>query len=141
MRVLVTETGFGDSDRLVDRLRAAGVDVVRCHDESGLCRALTPGGCPLDDMRRPVHVVLDVRGPGHHLTTREYGVVCAARAGLPLWIVPVEPHVPAVVPDGLRDVAPVIREDEVVAVCAGDRTATAALLGWPGRPDPSRHDT
>lgn len=133
MRVLVTEAGFGDSDRLVERLRGVGVEVIPCHEATGLCRALTAGGCPLDHQDGSVDLVLDVRGMADGLTAREYGAVCAVRAGVPLRIVSAEPGLPAVAPAGLRTTAAVMTEDEVVGVCSGaDDVARATLLGWPG---------
>lgn len=136
MHILVTESRFGDADRLIERLRATGVRVTRCHDEVGECRVLAPGGrCPLDDLTDTAQVVVDVRGAGEEITAREYGVVCGVRAMRPVWLVGVDPEVPVVVPAGLRDVALVTTEDDLVALCQRrDPTSTAARLGWPGFP-------
>ena len=55
MHVLVTEARFGDSDRLVARLRELGIRVTGCHDRVQQCRALVPGQrCPVDDFVDPI---------------------------------------------------------------------------------------
>lgn len=118
MHVLVTESHFGEADRLVERLDAIGVQVSRCHDEVGECRVLAPGGhCPLDTLTNPAELVVDVRGAGAELTVREYGTVCAVRARRPVWLVGTDPQVPVVVPPGLRDIAIVATEEELLTHC------------------------
>jgi hypothetical protein len=136
MHVLVTEAQFGDGDRLARRLREFGIRVTTCHDRVGFCQALVPGGrCPLDDLAGPVDVVVDVRGPGEELTAREYGAVCAVRAGRPLWIVGPDPDAPAAVPVALRDLARTATEEDFLALCLRrDHAAVAARVGWLGRP-------
>ena len=86
MRVLVLEGEPGAAGEVERRLRAAGHEVVRCH-EPGLplfpCVGLSDGACPLDGPR--VDVAVTVRGhvrPSPALT--EDGAVCALRAGIPL---------------------------------------------------------
>jgi hypothetical protein len=133
MHVLVTEAHFGDGDRLVGALRAIGVQVTRCHDRVGYCRALRPGDhCPLDReplYREPVDFVVDVRGAGTELTAREYGAVCAVRAQRPVWVVPAHPSMPAQVPLALRDQAVLATEEELLTMCqrVGHAAAAARL--------------
>jgi hypothetical protein len=136
MHVLMTEAHFGDGDRLAQRLRQLGVRVTQCHDRVGYCQVLRPGGrCPLDDLTDLVDAVVDVRGPGEELTAREYGAVCAVRAGRPVWVVGADPDAPAVVPAALRHVSRTATEDEFLAQCLlRHPAAAAARLGWPGRP-------
>lgn len=118
MHVLVTEGHFGDSDDLVEKLRAIGVQVTGCHDRVGYCRVLRPGGrCPLDDFTGNVDLVADVRGSGDELTVREYGAICAVRARRPLWIIPADPDIPVVAPPGLRNHAVVATEAELLTLC------------------------
>jgi hypothetical protein len=136
MHVLLTEAQFGDGDRLAQRLRELGVRVTLCHDRVGYCQVLRPGGrCPLDGFTDLVNAVVDVRGAGAELTAREYGAVCAVRAGRPVWIVGTDPDGPVVVPAALHDVARTATEEEFLALCVRrDHTAAAARLGWPGSP-------
>lgn len=113
MHVLVTEAKFGDSDRLVERLRRLGCRVSTCHGQSGLCRVLAPGDhCPLD-RHEPVDLMVDVRDGCDELTSREFGTVCAIRAEVPLLIVGVDPAVPAVVPAGLQRFARAVSADHL----------------------------
>ncbi|HEY0639039.1 MAG TPA: hypothetical protein VGD67_15420 [Pseudonocardiaceae bacterium] len=133
MHMLITEAHFGAGEALANRLATAGVRVTRCHDEVGYCRALAPGGrCPLDAPTGDVDVVVDVRGPGAELTAREYGAVCAVRAGRPVLVVPDRLTATAVVPDALRDVAHALTQDDLMERYA--RTGVAHELGRPGAP-------
>ncbi|GAB3490082.1 hypothetical protein [Amycolatopsis cihanbeyliensis] len=117
MHVLVTEAAFGDGDELVARLRAEGCTVSTCHSSSGICRALAPGaGCPLDGPK-PVALMVDVRSAGPELTAREFGVVCAVRAGLQVALVPAEPGLPMPVPPGLRNRTTVATADQLADAC------------------------
>lgn len=135
MHILVTEAHFGDSDRLVALLCDTDARVSRCHDLVGECRVLSPGGrCPLDDLTDPAQIVVDVRGAGEDLTAREYGVVCAVRDRRSVWLLSVDPQVPVVVPAGLRDLAIVGTEDDVVEVCRGTHMIDTRT---DGRPSPS----
>jgi hypothetical protein len=116
MHVLLTEAMFGDADELAERLRAVGCRVSGCHRRTGICRALAPAGiCPLD-AADPVDLVVDVRTPDPELTTREYGVICGLRAGLPVAIVPAGAGAP-VVPPGLEDRVLALTQDELVDTC------------------------
>jgi hypothetical protein len=139
MHVLLTEAHFGEGDRLAQRLRELGVWVTLCHDRVGYCQVLRPGGrCPLDDLTDLVDAVVDVRGSDAELTAREYGAVCAVRAGRPVWIVGTDSDVPVAVPAALRDVAHTATEEEFLALCVRrDHAAAAARLGWLGRPAPT----
>ncbi|HEX9335925.1 MAG TPA: hypothetical protein VF892_08560 [Pseudonocardiaceae bacterium] len=113
MHVLLTEAQFGDADELAERLRAVGCHVSGCHRRTGICRALAPGGiCPLDGAD-PVDLVVDARTPDPELTAREFGVVCALRARVPVAIVPAGAGVPA----GLESRVLVLTQDELVEVC------------------------
>ncbi|HEX9336281.1 MAG TPA: hypothetical protein VF892_10360 [Pseudonocardiaceae bacterium] len=116
MHVLLTEALFGDADELAERLRAVGCQVSGCHRRAGVCQALAPAGiCPLDGAN-PVDLVVDVRTPNPELTAREFGVVCALRARLPVAIVPAGDSEP-VVPPGLENRVLVMSRDELIEVC------------------------
>lgn len=118
MRVLVTETYAGDSDRLIRRLRELGVHVTACHDGTASCRALRPGGCcPLDDIHHPVDLVVDVRRGDEDLVVREYGVICGERANRPVWIVSSDPDEVVTVPAAVRDLAVAATEEELLVRC------------------------
>ena len=87
MDVLLTEAVPHAADDTAFRLFRRGHRVVRCRaSEAAETKCLaTPGGegCPLD--RRHVDVVLDIRGDAPPtMTSREYGVMCAARAHVPV---------------------------------------------------------
>ena len=87
MDVLLTEAVPHAADDAAFRLFRRGHRVTRCRaSESSETHCLaTPGGagCPLD--RGHVDVVVDVRGDAPStLTAREYGVMCAARAHVPV---------------------------------------------------------
>ncbi|MGX7829594.1 hypothetical protein ACTG9Q_31340 [Actinokineospora sp. 24-640] len=100
--VLLTEARFGDAEPVAARLRETGAQVSTCHGDSGLCRALAPGSsCPLDGRVDRVDLVVDVRGTDEELTVREYGVVCALRAGRPVFVVEADPLVEPAAPAGL----------------------------------------
>lgn len=120
MHVLVTEANFGDSARVLPRLRDLGCRVSTCHTATGLCRALEPGSrCPLDEPGG-VDLLVDVRSVGEELTAREFGAVCAVRARVPAAVTDADAGRVPTVPVGLENhVAPV----------TGDRLA-AACLGW-----------
>jgi hypothetical protein len=89
MRILLTETRAGDSATIERIARYRGVEIARCQPTIGhvtpcisLCRGVA---CPLDDH---VDAVIDVHADGTDaLSTRELGVVCAMRAGLPIVVV------------------------------------------------------
>lgn len=84
MRILLTEAGFDESREIAAALRELGCRVSPCHVRSGVCRALASGGtCPLDEEDRP-DLAVDVRGTEAGLTAREFGVVCALRARVPV---------------------------------------------------------
>ena len=118
MHVLLTESSFGDSDFLLQPLRDAGCLVRRCHSRAGLCRALAVGGrCPLDEPFAQPDLVIDVRGQGTELTAREFGVVCAVRAHVPVALVSPDPDVRAEVPPGLENRVTVTDVDGLLATC------------------------
>lgn len=116
MHVLITETLFGDADRLAGRLREAGCRVSRCHSGAGVCQALAPGGrCPLDGPE-PVDLVVDVRTPVTELTAREYGVVCGIRARVRTAAVSVTGIRPYL-PPGLAGRVIVTDEEDLIRAC------------------------
>jgi hypothetical protein len=86
MRVMVVEADRDDASRAVQKLEAAGHEVLRCH-EQGLgpfpCNGLMdPASCPL---AVGVDVALTVRRvPWRTPTPSEDGALCAVRAGAPL---------------------------------------------------------
>jgi len=103
MRVMLTEATFDESAPVRADLEAAGFEVYPCHRRSGVCEAFT-GSCPLDLVDIDVAVV--VRSGGRpELTTREFGAVCAHRAGVPLLVTSADELPPPVVPDGLIGMA------------------------------------
>lgn len=117
MRVLVTESRFGDADDLVDRLRATGCQVSVCHGVSGICQALAPGRCCPLDSPDGVALAVDVRSTDPELSAREFGTVCAIRSGIQVVAVPAEPALPVVVPDGLTSRVRVVSADRLVDTC------------------------
>lgn len=120
MHVLVTEANFGDSARVLSRLRDLGCRISTCHTGTGLCRALEPGSrCPLDEPGG-VDLLVDVRSVGAELTAREFGAVCAVRAGVPAAVTDSDAGRAPTVPIGLEN---------HVTPAAGDRL-DAACRGW-----------
>lgn len=118
MHVLLTEAKFGDCDALYQPLRDNGCRVSRCHTREGFCLALGPGTtCPLDDRADPPVLAVDVRGTGDEITTREFGIVCALRALVPVVLVPPEPGLPVTVPAGLADRVTVTDAESLLATC------------------------
>ena len=117
MRVLVTESRFGDADGLVDRLRATGCQVSVCHSGSGVCQALAPGRCCPLDFPDAVALAVDVRSTEPELSAREFGVVCAIRSGIQVVAVPAEPGLPVTAPDGLASRVRVVSADRLVDTC------------------------
>jgi hypothetical protein len=99
MRVLLTEATFDESVPVRTDLEVAGFDVYPCHRRSGVCQAFT-SSCPLDLVDIDVAVV--VRSGGRaELTAREFGAVCAHRAGVPVLVTSADELPPPVVPVGL----------------------------------------
>lgn len=127
MHVLVTESMFGDADTAHEKLRAHGHEVSTCHANGGVCRAVSPGDfCPLDG-DRTVDLVIDVRGlDDEELTAREYGTVCAIRAGVPLAVVSAIPSHPPVLPPGLSRHAWAYSADQLDRACADARNSGVA---------------
>ncbi|MEX2255647.1 MAG: hypothetical protein WEC34_09425 [Acidimicrobiia bacterium] len=115
MRVLVVGT-LPDAVERVDReLRAAGHEIVRCHDaaESAFpCAALRDArACPLEGP--PVDVAVTVRDqPWHQPSPFEDGAVCALRRHIPLVTVDA-----AVNPFGAWSRRDVTGEADLAAVC------------------------
>jgi hypothetical protein len=86
LRVLVVESEPGVADAAAEELRAAGHEVVRCHERGAPvfpCNALADDRrCPLDEA--PVDAALDVRsGVGPAPTAWEDGFACAIRRRIP----------------------------------------------------------
>jgi hypothetical protein len=118
MHVLLTEAKFGDADPLYEPLRDTGSRVSRCHWRGGVCRALAPAlTCPLDDAADPPTLVVDVRDGGAEVTAREFGIVCALRAQVPVVLVPSVPGVPATAPAGLTSRVLVTDVESLLATC------------------------
>jgi hypothetical protein len=140
MHVLLTEAQSGGADAVATQLREIGCRVTGCHDRGGICRALAPAGhCPLDG-REPVDLVVDVRAPMPELTAREFGAVCAIRAGVPVIVVSTDGSRP-VVPPGLRRFVVAASHQELLDACADalrlpDREAEVAGLATAGADDP-----
>ena len=122
MHILLTEARFGDADALALRLRDLDVRVTTCHGHAGFCRALELGArCPLDNLTDRVDLVVDVRGAGDELTTREYGVICAERSKRPAWIVGTSATALPAVPAAVRNTAIAATEGELIARCRRPR--------------------
>ena len=103
MHVLLTEATFEESVPVQAELEAAGFEVYPCHDRSGVCQAFATA-CPLDLVDIDVAVV--VRSGGRpELTAREYGAVCAHRAGVPLLVTAADELPVPTVPVGLTGLA------------------------------------
>ncbi|MFB9928546.1 hypothetical protein ACFORO_29675 [Amycolatopsis halotolerans] len=129
MHVLLTEAKFGDSDAFCRPLRDNGCRVSRCHSREGFCLALAPGtSCPLDDRADPPVLAVDVRGAGDEITTREFGIVCALRALVPVVLVPPEPGLPVTVPAGLADRVTVTDAESLLATCRAASSRPAGAL-------------
>ena len=130
MRTLLIGSVAGAEEPLVERLDAAGHDVVRCHHPDGPdfpCSALTEDGCPLEG-HGPVDVAITVHREGSPVTARESGATCAVRAGIPLVVVSADDHHPFVavadVSTGAEGVPRAL--DRAVAVAAEKRAAPLA---------------
>ena len=128
MHFLFTEAVAGGGDRVADAFRADRHGVTTCHVPTGFCRALAPGRnrCPLDDRTDPVDGVVDVRGSDDVLTTRELGVVCGIRAGLPVYLVEAVPGHPAGVPADLVNRVVVASVEELRAALRRSATRITA---------------
>jgi hypothetical protein len=84
MRILVIEDDIGSSTDVILDLVEAGHRVVRCQPVGSTvdpCTGLTGATCPLDE---PVDATVQVHDGEDDITTRELGVVCAGRAGIPI---------------------------------------------------------
>jgi hypothetical protein len=128
MHVLLTEAMFGDADELADQLRAFGCHVSRCHSRAGICRALAPGGaCPLDGLD-PLDLMVDVRSSIPELTAREFGVVCALRARMPVVIVPVGDGV-SMVPAGLEHRTIAVTREQLLQACRARLSIVGQVSG------------
>ncbi|WP_116198697.1 hypothetical protein [Amycolatopsis circi] len=129
MHVLLTEANFGDSDAFFQPLRDNGCRVSRCHSREGFCLALGPGtSCPLDDRADPPVLAVDVRGTGDEITTREFGIVCALRAQVPVALVPPVPGLPVTVPAGLADRVTVTDAESLLATCRAASSTPAGAV-------------
>ncbi|MFD2468685.1 hypothetical protein [Amycolatopsis silviterrae] len=127
MHVLLTEAKFGDCDALSKPLRDNGCRVSRCHSREGVCLAIAPGAsCPLDDRADPPVLAVDVRAAGDEITAREFGVVCALRAQVPVALVPPAPGLPVAAPAGLADRVTVSEVESLLTTC---RAASAVSAG------------
>lgn len=87
MRALLTEERPGDCRTIAEALERRGHVAQCCHErtgEDGRCLAVRSAGwCPLDT--GDIDVMVDVRGAGsRRMAAREFGVVCALRAGTPV---------------------------------------------------------
>ncbi|EHR50958.1 hypothetical protein SacmaDRAFT_2717 [Saccharomonospora marina XMU15] len=119
MHVLVTEANFGDSARVLPRLRDLGCRVSTCHTATGLCRALEPGSrCPLDEPGG-VDLLVDVRSVGEELTAREFGAVCAVRARVPTAVTDADTGRVPTVPIGLENHVTAVPADGLADACRG----------------------
>lgn len=129
MRVLLTEAVFGDSDEVAKALRQSGCRVSPCHVRSGICRAFSPGGnCPFDEADPP-DLAVDVRSPEAELTAREFGVVCALRARVPVVVTPVPGSCGPLVPPGLEQRVTVATQEDLLGACQGFLRTRAAGAG------------
>lgn len=86
MKVLVMEAEEGTAGAVIDQLRAAGHEVLRCHDGGPAFPCLGLAGetrCPVSEVG--VDVAVTVRAnPRSQPTPLEDGVVCALRQHVPL---------------------------------------------------------
>lgn len=87
-RVLVVGTDQWAIEQAATQLRAAGRQVLGCHDPgepSFPCNALVPGrACPVDE---GIDLALDVRArPVNPPSLDEFGAVCALHAQVPLMV-------------------------------------------------------
>jgi hypothetical protein len=87
MRILVLESDFGTAIRYEDALRAAGHDLVRCHEPGApafpCAGVVDHSTCPLDE--GAVDAAILVRDPiAERPSAREAGVACAIRARVPV---------------------------------------------------------
>ncbi|OXM45409.1 hypothetical protein [Amycolatopsis alba] len=119
MRVLLTEAVFGDADDVGKALRELGCRVSTCHSRAGLCRALAPGGrCPFDEADAP-DLAVDVRSVEPELTTREFGVICALRARVPVILTPAPGTCGPMIPPGLESRVVTADGEELIEACRG----------------------
>jgi len=119
MRVLVTEAMFDESRAVVTALRDLGCRVSPCHGRSGVCRALAPGGiCPLDEDDRP-DLAVDVRAAEPGLTAREFGVVCALRARVPVVMTTAGNTDAPIVPPGFEHRVAACSPEDLFDACQG----------------------
>ncbi|MFI7117393.1 hypothetical protein [Amycolatopsis sp. NPDC049868] len=119
MRILLTEATFDESREVAATLRNLGCRVSPCHVRAGLCRALSPGGtCPLDEADAP-DLAVDVRGAEPGLTAREFGVVCALRARVPVVMTTTEDTDGPVVPPGLEHRVTACPPKDLFEACRG----------------------
>ncbi|MFD5246120.1 hypothetical protein ACFWIW_16335 [Amycolatopsis sp. NPDC058340] len=129
MRVLLTEAVFGDSDAVAKALREAGCRVSACHVRSGICRAFSPGGtCPLDEADPP-DLAVDVRSHEAELTAREFGVVCALRARVPVVVTPAPGSGEPLIPQGIRQRVAVATREDLLGACQAFLRSRAAGAG------------
>lgn len=129
MRVLLTEAVFGDSGEVAKTLRELGCRVSPCHVRSGICRAFSPGGtCPLDEADPP-DLAVDVRSLEPGLTAREFGVVCAMRARVPVVVTPARGSCGPIVPPGLEQRVTVATQEDLLDACQGFLRNRATVAG------------
>ncbi|WP_037305850.1 hypothetical protein [Amycolatopsis orientalis] len=119
MRILLTEATFDESGAVATALRNLGCRVSPCHVRSGVCRALAPGGtCPLDEADRP-DLAVDVRAAESGLTSREFGVVCALRARVPVVMTAASGTGAPCVPPGFEHRVTACPPEELFDACRG----------------------
>ncbi|EME55097.1 hypothetical protein [Amycolatopsis decaplanina] len=119
MRILLTEAEFDGAREVAAALRDLGCRVSPCHVRSGVCRALAPGGtCLLDEDDRP-DLTVDVRGTEPGLTPREFGVVCALRARVPIVMTTAGDAGGPVVPPGFEHRVTACPPDDLFDACRG----------------------
>lgn len=86
MKVLVLEDAWRASDEVADRLSAAGMEVVRCHEPDQPpfpCSGMPGGaGCPME--HQAIDVAISVRQGDGAPTVSEDGVRCALRHHVPV---------------------------------------------------------
>ncbi len=115
MRILFVESRPSLGIEIADSLRAAGHDLVGCHDADGLgpCKAAVSGGdCPLDSH---VDIAVVARLAQQEPTLDEMGGVCAERHRVP--VVRIDP----------RHIGNAVAAIEASAVVA--HTYTASMCG------------